>query len=99
LLAIAGDPLDALGVALLYVCVQMGEGLVLDHIIDRMTVYSGAWSPAYRHVTEHTARALLAGNCVREDGALRCSRSYVQTDADRRAQRAVAHIKHSRRVL
>lgn len=39
LLAVAGDPIDALWVALLYAGVQLVEGLVLDPIIDRTTVY------------------------------------------------------------
>ena len=38
LLALAGDPIDALWVALLYTGVQLVEGLVLDPVIDRMTV-------------------------------------------------------------
>lgn len=39
LLALAADPIVALWVALLYLGVQMFEGLVLDPIVDRMTVY------------------------------------------------------------
>jgi predicted PurR-regulated permease PerM len=38
LLALAGDPIDALWVVSLYAGVQLVEGLVLDPVIDRMTV-------------------------------------------------------------
>lgn len=57
LLALAGDPIDALWVALLYVGVQLVEGLVLDPLIDRMTVYL----PPALTVTMQLVLGTLAG--------------------------------------
>jgi predicted PurR-regulated permease PerM len=57
LLALAGDPIDAVWVALLYIGVQTVEGLVLDPVIDRMTVHL----PPALTVTMQLVLGTLAG--------------------------------------